>query len=83
MNDEYKNSFEELDQFEKELIKVNETSTSLNFIDNLFDSYDNESFITNYGYAFNENYSFRGSLRYSDSFLKYDEEDCIFVFQGE
>jgi len=37
------------------------------------DSYDNESFITNYGYAFNENYSFRGSLRYSDSFLKYDE----------
>ena len=37
------------------------------------DSYDNESFITNYGYAFNENYFFRGSLRYSDSFLNYDE----------
>ncbi len=37
------------------------------------DSYDNESFITNYGYTFNENYFFRGSLRYSDSFLNYDE----------
>ena len=36
INDEYKNSFQELDQFEKELVKINTISTSLNFIDNLF-----------------------------------------------
>ena len=48
MNDEYKTSFDELDQFEKELIKINQTSTSSNFIDNLFDSYDNQNLINYY-----------------------------------
>ena len=48
MNDEYKTSFDELDQFEKELIKISQTSTSFNFIDNLFDSYDNQNLINYY-----------------------------------
>jgi len=48
INDEYKNSFQELDQFEKELVKINKKSTSFNFIDNLFNSYDNESLINYY-----------------------------------
>ena len=48
INDEYKNSFEELDQFEKKLIEINQNSTSLNFIDNLFSSYDNEILINYY-----------------------------------
>ena len=45
INDEYKNNFEELDKFELELIKINGKSTSLNFIDNLFAEYDNQSLI--------------------------------------
>ena len=48
INDEYKTSFNELDQFEKELIQINQTSTSFNFIDNLFDSYDNQNLINYY-----------------------------------
>ncbi|MAR15143.1 MAG: protein translocase subunit SecD [Candidatus Marinimicrobia bacterium] len=48
INDEYKNSFEELDEFEKKLVEVNQNSTSLNFIDNLFSSYDNENLINYY-----------------------------------
>ena len=48
MNDEYRYSFDELDDFEKELIKINKTSTSLNFIDNLFDNYDNQNLINYY-----------------------------------
>jgi len=48
MNDEYKNSFYELDEFEKELTKINQMSTSLNFIDNLFENYDNQNLINYY-----------------------------------
>ena len=48
INDEYKNSFDEIDNFEKELIRINQISTSLNFIDNLFDDYDNQNLINYY-----------------------------------
>ncbi len=37
------------------------------------DSYDNKSIAGNYGYKLNENLNFRGSFRFSDSFLNYDE----------
>ena len=48
INDEYKNSFDEIDNFEKELIRINQISTSLNFIDNLFNDYDNQNLINYY-----------------------------------
>ena len=37
------------------------------------DDYSNMSIISKYKYIFNENLYFKGNLRYSDSFLKYDE----------
>tara|TARA_B100000579_G_C22836390_1_gene859047 strand:+ start:95 stop:1993 length:1899 start_codon:yes stop_codon:yes gene_type:complete len=37
------------------------------------DSYDNEGLIANYSYLISENNFLEGSLRYSDSFLNYDE----------
>ena len=37
------------------------------------DSYKNDGLIGNYSYSFNENFKVEGSLRYSDSFLNYDE----------
>ena len=37
------------------------------------DGYKNESLITNYSYTLSENNIFKGSLRYSNSFLNYDE----------
>ena len=37
------------------------------------DSYINRGIVGNYGYKFNNNLSFRSSLRFNDSFLNYDE----------
>ena len=37
------------------------------------DAYDNKGFISNYKYSFNDKFSFNGNLRYSESFLNYDE----------
>ena len=37
------------------------------------DSYENKSIISKYKYSFNDNFSFKGNLRYSNSFLNYDE----------
>jgi len=37
------------------------------------DSYKNQSIVGNYGYKINENINFRGSLRFNDSLLNYDE----------
>ena len=37
------------------------------------DAYENKGFISNYKYLFNDNLYFNGSLRYSESFLNYDE----------
>ena len=37
------------------------------------DSYKNESLIANYSFGFNDDNTIKGSLRYSDSFLNYDE----------
>ncbi len=37
------------------------------------DAYKNKGFISNYKYLFNDNLYFNGSLRYSESFLNYDE----------
>ena len=37
------------------------------------DDYKNTSLISKYKYMFNDNLYFKGNLRYSDSFLKYDE----------
>ena len=48
VNEEYKNDFKEMDQFEKELIKINDYSSSLEFIDNLFSNYDNQNLINYY-----------------------------------
>tara|TARA_B100002052_G_scaffold299167_1_gene335879 strand:+ start:8608 stop:10350 length:1743 start_codon:yes stop_codon:yes gene_type:complete len=48
VNDEYKSSFDELVQYEKELTKILNNSNSLNFIDNLFDKYDNQNLINYY-----------------------------------
>ena len=48
VNEEYKNDFKEMDQFEKELIKINDYSSSLEFIDNLFTDYDNQNLINYY-----------------------------------
>ena len=48
VNDEYKNSFDEIDNFEKKLKKVYENSTSIEFIDNLFNDFDNQTLINYY-----------------------------------
>ena len=48
INDEYKNDFKEIEDFENSLKTIINRSTSLTFIDNLFDSYDNESLINYY-----------------------------------
>ena len=48
INDEYKNDFKEIEGFENSLKTIINRSTSLTFIDNLFDSYDNESLINYY-----------------------------------
>lgn len=48
INDEYKNDFKEIEDFENSLKTIINKSTSLTFIDNLFDSYDNESLINYY-----------------------------------
>lgn len=48
VNDEYKNDFEDLEKFEKSLINISENSTSITFIDNLFEKYDSESLINYY-----------------------------------
>ena len=37
------------------------------------DSYKNKGIISKYTYSFDNNLSFKGNLRYSDSFLNYDE----------
>ena len=37
------------------------------------DSYKSDSLIANYSFKLSENNIFKGSLRYSDSFLNYDE----------
>ncbi len=37
------------------------------------DSYENKSIISKYKISLNDNFSFAGNLRYSDSFLNYDE----------
>jgi vitamin B12 transporter len=37
------------------------------------DGYKNQSIVGNYGYKINENINFRGSLRFNDSLLNYDE----------
>ena len=37
------------------------------------DSYDNKGFISKYKFKFNDNFYFKGNLRYSESFLNYDE----------
>ena len=48
INDEYKNDFKEIEDFENSLKAIINKSTSLTFIDNLFDNYDNESLINYY-----------------------------------
>ena len=48
VNDEYKNSFDDLVQYQKEMIKILNNSNSLNFIDDLFKKYDNQSLINYY-----------------------------------
>ena len=48
INDEYKNDFKEIEDFENSLKTIINKSTSLTFIDNLFDNYDNESLINYY-----------------------------------
>ena len=48
INDEYKNDFKEIEDFENSLKTIINRSTNLTFIDNLFDSYDNESLINYY-----------------------------------
>ena len=37
------------------------------------DEYDNDAVVVNYGYEINDNLKFESGLRYSDSFLNYDE----------
>ena len=48
INDEYKNDFKEIEDFENSLKAIINKSTNLTFIDNLFDNYDNESLINYY-----------------------------------
>ena len=48
INDEYKNDFKEIEDFENSLKTIINKSTNLTFIDNLFDNYDNESLINYY-----------------------------------
>jgi|TARA_B110000467_G_C18338378_1_gene500607 protein-export membrane protein SecD len=48
VNEEYKNDFKEMDEYEKELIKINDYSSSIEFIDNLFTNYDNQNLINYY-----------------------------------
>jgi len=37
------------------------------------DKYNNDGIVANYGYSFNKNFRIESGLRYSDSFLNYDE----------
>jgi protein-export membrane protein SecD len=48
INDEYKNDFKEIESFENILKNINKESSSLTFIDNLFEIYDNETLINYY-----------------------------------
>ena len=48
INDEYKNDFKELKAYESVLKKINSKSTNITFIDNVFDSYDNQNLINYY-----------------------------------
>ena len=48
INDEYKNDFKEIESFENILKNINKESSSLTFIDNLFETYDNETLINYY-----------------------------------
>ena len=48
VNDEYKNDFSDLEKFESNLKNISKISTSLTFIDILFEKYDNESLINYY-----------------------------------
>ena len=48
INDEYKNDFSDLEKFENNLKNISKISTSLTFIDILFEKYDNESLINYY-----------------------------------
>ena len=66
MNDEYQNDFKELKNFEDALINVSNNSTSMNFIDNLFDTYDHESLINYYSDFIPEGVS----IDYESEFLK-------------
>jgi len=48
INDEYKNDFKDIEIFENNLKNIYKESSSLTFIDNLFDNYDNEVLINYY-----------------------------------
>ncbi len=55
INDEYENDFKEIENFENILRNINNQSTSLTFIDNLFNNYDNEILINYYSDFIPEN----------------------------
>ena len=55
INDEYENDFKEIENFENILRNINNQSSSLTFIDNLFNNYDNEILINYYSDFIPEN----------------------------
>ena len=48
VNDEYKNDFKELKNYESILKNIHSESTNITFIDNIFDRYDNQTLINFY-----------------------------------
>jgi len=67
--DETKDFYIGLNRFDTDGISAMNDSPN----ENDDDSYSNKSIVGNYGYKIYENINFRGSFRYNESFLNYDE----------
>ena len=70
LNDEYKNDFQEIEEFENTLINVSQKSSSSNFIDYLFDNYDNEILINYYSDFIPENINSEDEATFLRQILK-------------
>ncbi len=70
LNDEYKNDFQEIEEFENTLINVSQKSSSSNFIDYLFNNYDNEILINYYSDFIPENINSEDEATFLRQILK-------------
>ena len=70
VNDEYKNDFDVMDSFEKQLEIIYKNSTSLNFIDNLFNNYEVENLDNYYSDLIPENLKIDEESQFLKQILK-------------